>query len=317
MKKFILLSSVLVVCIITTLIIGEVIIRTQIPNPYKTKNEQVVLHADEIETLVLGSSHTFFGFRPEFYPNSFNLANTSQNFLYDRFMIEKYGSSCKNLRTVILPISYFSLFTKGFEDGDDSSWTYAINYKVYMDCPFHSDFSKYNFEIANPTVYFGKLQSLFTGGKNKCDNLGWGTAYLLSEKPRHWNTMEAVEAAGRHTAKDWSYIGRNVDELEKIVHYCQSRSISLVLIATPVWPAYYERLDAKQLGKMYAVINELKKKYGLRYYDYSKDKRFGADDFYDSDHLSDVGAKKFTLILRDELFGNIAPSSLGVVRQCE
>ena len=53
---------------------------------------------------------------------------------------------------------------------------------------------------------------------------------------------------------------------------------------------------------MYEIIEEMKQKYGLPYYDYLKDARFEADDFWNSDHLSDKGAVKFTKILQQELF---------------
>lgn len=72
---------------------------------------------------------------------------------------------------------------------------------------------------------------------------------------------------------------------------------SLVLVTTPTWHAYYDRLDNKQLEKMYNLIHEIQTADDLPYYDYLKDPRFTADDFYNSDHLSDKGAKKFTDIL--------------------
>jgi hypothetical protein len=37
------------------------------------------------------------------------------------------------------------------------------------------------------------------------------------------------------------------------------------------------------------------------YVDYLKDHRFEANDFYDSNHLSDVGAIKFTKILDNDI----------------
>ncbi len=55
-----------------------------------------------------------------------------------------------------------------------------IVYKVYMDCPYHSDFSKYNFELFHLPVYAGKLQSLFQSQSDiLCDSLGWGKNYSL------------------------------------------------------------------------------------------------------------------------------------------
>ena len=42
-------------------------------------------------------------------------------------------------------------------------------------------------------------------------------------------------------------------------------------------------------------------KYGAVKCDYSRDARFRDDDFFDSDHLSDQGARKFSAILARDL----------------
>jgi hypothetical protein len=39
----------------------------------------------------------------------------------------------------------------------------------------------------------------------------------------------------------------------------------------------------------------------VRYLDLHNDKRFGKNDFFDADHLDEIGAKKLTLILNDTL----------------
>lgn len=298
MKRFLLSVFFLSLVLLMTALVGEYIVRQQ-PNPYKTKHLQMMQHADVVEILFLGSSHTYFGIRPEYIPYSFNLANTSQNLKYDYFMLEQYGERCKRLKVVVIPVSYFTLFTSGFEETD--SWWYAINYKIYMDCPYHSDFSKYNLEFAHPSVYTGKLKSFLLGKRNDCDSLGWGNTYSLASKLSGWETSKAMSAVERHTAEDWSYLEDNLSYFRKLVTFCRSRSISLILVTTPAWHAYYEHLDTKQLDKMYSVIHEMQQEYSLPYYDYLKDSRFVADDFFDSDHLSDVGAKKFSLFLKEEV----------------
>lgn len=296
MKRFLLLSIIFSCSIIITLIIGESIVRT-VPNPYKTKNEWMLKNADKVNTIVLGSSHTYFGVRPEFIDSLYNLANTSQNLKYDYFMLEKYGNLCSNLKTVILPISYSTFFSKGFENTD--SWFYASYYKIYMNCQYHSDFSKYNAEIFHPSVYFGKIKSWLLGiNNNICDSLGWGLDYSLGKKKQDWDNTASTEAAKRHTAENWDFIEENLSYFKKIVSYCKIRNIKLVFITTPTWHTYYEKLDKKQLDKMYDIIHGYTE---IEYHDYLKDNRFVEDDFYDGDHLSDVGAKKFTLILNEEI----------------
>ena len=73
------------------------------------------------------------------------------------------------------------------------------------------------------------------------------------------------------------------------------KDIELILITTPTWHTYYERLDTAQLKKSYTIIHTLQSSHPrLRHLDFLKDKRFEADDFYDADHLSELGAAKLT-----------------------
>lgn len=296
MKRFLLLSSLVVIAVVSTLLLGEWCVR-QVPNAYRYKHQWMLQHADEVDMLFLGSSHIYAAVDPACVNvPSFNLANSSQNFKYDYYLLQNYASRYKQLKTVVLPISYFSFFDAGYEESKE--WWYAINYKIYMDCPYHSDFSKYNMELFHPSVYVGKLKSyLLNQNRILCDSLGRGTQYTLDTKEREWETISTINTVAIHTAKDWSHISSNMEDLKKIISFCKSRSISLVLLTTPTWHAYYDRLDNKQLEKMYNLILEIQATDDLPYYDYLKDPRFVADDFYNSDHLSDKGAKKFTDIL--------------------
>ncbi len=84
------------------------------PNPYKY--EWMQENAEEVETLVLGSSHTFYGIRPEFFDSkTFNLANVSQGMKQDLFLIKYWANRYKNLKYVIFPISFFTWFGHGLE----------------------------------------------------------------------------------------------------------------------------------------------------------------------------------------------------------
>ena len=52
---------------------------------------------------------------------------------------------------------------------------------------------------------------------------------------------------------------------------------------------------------MYELTYQFQKEFDIPYFDYLRDQRFCANDFYDSNHLSDIGAIKFTKILNDDI----------------
>ncbi len=117
-----------------------------------------------------------------------------------------------------------------------------------------------------------------------------------------WNDgSEADAAVKRHTVDSWDYIATNYALMKDLAEFCKQHKVKLVLITTPCWHSYYDNLDKNQLSKMYELTHEFQKVLDLPYFDYLKDQRFEADDFYDINHLSDVGAKKFTEILNADI----------------
>ena len=295
--KAILLFLLPFVCVITSL---EIWLR-HIPNTYTYKYEWMQNNAEDVEVLVLGSSHTFNGIRTSlFNKRAFNLANYSQGLEQDRYLLFKWSKRYKRLQTVILPISYGTLFSHGLENGIES---YRCRYyKIYMDCDLYSDFSIYNIALYDikTRIELNRLKTLVEKKSELwCDKYGWGTAYPINNKDLDiWENADVVKW---QTAKDWTTTNRNIAIIKEMANFCQKNDIRLVLITTPCWHTYYKKLDKKQLNKMYKLTYALQKECNLQYFDFLKDKRFIADDFYDSSHLSDIGANKFTKILKQEL----------------
>ena len=53
---------------------------------------------------------------------------------------------------------------------------------------------------------------------------------------------------------------------------------------------------------MESFVAFLKQKYpNVEYYDYSTDKRFVDEDFKDASHLTNIGANKFSKIIKEEI----------------
>lgn len=299
MKQFLCKTILLSSTVVILLLIGEYAVR-QVPNPYKYKHQWMLENAENVQTLILGSSHTYFGINPEkFSKKTFSLANTSQNYEYDYYLLNQYIEQCTKLESIIIPVSYFSLFSSRFEDREE--WWYAINYKIYMDCNIHSDFSRYNFELAHPSVYRGKMISIFSPSTTLgFTDYGMGTTYSIDKKLNTWEDSEA--AISRHTAKNLSLMDKNLDWLHKIIEVCKEKEITLTLITTPTWHTYYNNINKIQLSKTFEIIDSIQKEHPfVKYYNFLSDNRFVADDFYDCDHLSNIGADKFSKILNELL----------------
>ena len=303
MKKFIRYCALFVLPILIAALPVEYLIR-QVPNPYKYKYEWMQRNAEDVEILVLGSSHTFFGIRPEFFDGkAFSLANVSQGNRQDYFLLNYWAERYKKLKTVIVPISFFSWFGQGLEYGSES---YRCRYyKMYMDCDLYSDWSLYNLELSDIRTAMEKVGKIIHKDDDLgYDKFGWGDTFKLVKKNMaKWNDgTEAEAAVKRHTVKNWDYIETNYERMKEMAEFCNNNHhIQLVLITTPCWHSYYDNLNKEQLSKMYELTHRFQKEFDVPYLDYLKDPRFKADDFYDSNHLSDIGAIKFTKILNKDI----------------
>ena len=297
--KYIILFLLPIVCVAVSL---EILLR-RVPNTYKYKYEWMQKNAKEVEILIFGSSHAFYAIRPHLLgENAFNLANVSQGIRQDLYLLEHWSKQYTKLKIVILPISFSSWFGHGLENGSES---YRCRYyKIYMGCDLYPDFSLYNLEISDMRTAKGKIPAIFKNDYDfGCDQYGWGTVYKLIDKDYEawYSGIEADAAVKRHTVDDWDAVSHNISLIKEMADFCKQRGIQLVLITTPCWESYYAKLNPKQLNKMYELTAELQQEYNIPYYDYLTDDRFVADDFFDSNHLSDVGAEKFTKILKADI----------------
>ena len=271
---------------------AEYVVR-QIPNDYKYKNDWLEHHAEEVKTLVLGSSHALDGINPDFLgKNAFNLAFPSQTLKYDHYLFFRWAHRFKTLKMVIFPISYFSFF---FSDMEQIRETY---YSIYMDYPAPS----IDLEMLCYGPYTAKIGHYKEGRAIECQKNGWACRSLSDKDMANWNKDYITASLIRkQTADSWKWIDSNYSYLSEMASYCKNHGIRFVMVALPHTKRYNQHLDKKQLGKTLSLTSSLKQQYSLDFFDYREDCRFVDDDFIDQSHLSDVGAEKFTKILMNDL----------------
>ena len=268
----------------------------RIPNDYSYKNEWMTNNASSVQILNFGSSHGFYGIRPEYFSQpAFNLGFVSQSIKYDYFLFNKYAPLCDSLHYVILPVSYGSL--RGTLEGGIEDWR-VRNYCIYMGCDYHRCELKYNVEILSKD----KMQYVFPSWFKEesfvsCDEYGWGTDYSKNNRDSAWYDAGPI-AAQRHTKADTTYVADNVQRLEAIIQDCQRKNIHVILLTTPTYHTYYDALNEEQLLQMITTCAFLEQQYSnVTYLNWLKNPHFTEDDFFDADHLNEYGAQKLTQML--------------------
>src|SRR5438128_2739032 len=88
----------------------EVLLRN-IPNVYSYKNYYLDVNAKNIEVLILGGSTAYYNINPDYLKEkSFNAAYHAQSLNFDYEILRKFDAKLTNLKWIILPLSYPSLF---------------------------------------------------------------------------------------------------------------------------------------------------------------------------------------------------------------
>jgi len=120
MKIFITKSFIFVAILVSILGIIEYRLRL-IPNSYSVKRDCIENNASQLTYLNFGSSQAQFDLNPAIFDShGCNMANSNQDFYYDNQLLHKYITTLPKLKTVIVPVTYFSL---GFRLTDtDESW---------------------------------------------------------------------------------------------------------------------------------------------------------------------------------------------------
>jgi hypothetical protein len=280
--------------VLMLLVLTELSLRI-IPNDYSFKRDYLDKYSNKISVLFLGNSHVYFGIKPELLEaKSFNAAHISQSLDYDFEILKKYENNWSNLKYIILPVDYFSLYGS-LTDGSEE-WR-VKNYKIYYGVSTRDKFND-NFELLNGK--FGKninrAFKYWTKNRNDlaCDKLGWGTSYNSANNQDLLETGKS--AALRHTSAKGVVLPVQVSALNKILSFAKTKNIKVILFISPAYKTYVENLKPQQLAKTIGVLNQLKEQNkGLEYYNFINDKSFVAKDFYDGDHLNEIGAKKFSL----------------------
>jgi hypothetical protein len=289
LKKTLLFGIPIIVCIV----IMELVLRN-IPNDYSYKRNYLDQNSNQIETLFLGSSHSLYAVNPEYLnSNTFNAAHVAQSLDYDVEILKKYANQMDKLKYIIVPIDYFSLYNR-LETGVEY-WRIK-NYTIYYGFDKSSGFVE-NLELLNGKWSENSFRVYKYLWKKKseisCNQRGWGTNYNSKNKQDLFVTAKA--AAKRHAKKSISFFDENVKIVDEIISIAKSKNVKVIFYTCPAYKTYVSQLNQEQLQKTILTIKGIQNlNTNVLYYNFLNDAKFTAKDFYDADHLNEIGAEKFS-----------------------
>lgn len=292
MNKFIKNTILFSTPVIIFIVIVELLLRN-IPNDYSYKKNYLDKHSNTIETLFLGSSHSYRSINPELIQStSFNASYVSQSIDYDFEILKKYENKTSKLKFIVVPIDYFTLFNR--LDTGVESWRIK-NYTIYFG--FGQSYNyKDNFELLNGKLVenLKKLVQFYVFHKSEvsCNSLGWGSRHSSKSKDLF---ITGKTAALRHTQKSKSYFNENTEIVNKIIAIAKSKKAKVIFYTHPAYKTYVSNLNKRQLETTYVTIRSIKNlNSNVYYYDFLNEPSFKKEDYFDADHLNEIGAKKFS-----------------------
>lgn len=295
----------MVLPVLVLLAIMEVLYR-QIPNDYKYKAEYLNKHAGEIETLLLGNSHNFYGLDPNYFQkyNTFNAAYTVQRNYMDLKILEKYADDLSGLKSIVMPIMPMEMFFKRIEDAPFFYNPSIHKYRIYyeLDIPWtYGDYFEVNSKIFLLRNMVNTLKNHYVYGKSPVlsSELGWGTNY-------YWENGRDLLETGRETARQHEQISfaeyeqdkgleYNEQILEAIIKIAAEKDVLVYFYSPPIYQTYRDLIDPERVDLATKALQRLDSAHlNCVYESYYADKSFVAQDFFDSDHLSNLGAIKLS-----------------------
>lgn len=256
-------------------------------------------NATNIDILFLGSSHTYRGFDPRIFAShgytSFNMGSTSQTPLNTYYLLNKYF---KQLRPKLVVLEVYPLLLS--KDGIESFYDLVTN------SPISYEMAEMAFALKNPHAIhilvkngLERLRTPLTTINQKVieNEIYISGGYCETNVTK--NKSEFIKGSTEVAVSETQLI-----YLNKIINLLNKTQAKLVIVTQPLPKEYCKTIS--NYNDVSNKISLLAKDKQLLYIDYNNNKiKFDSNtDFYDKDHLTSAGVKKYNEILINDLIAN-------------
>ena len=273
-------------------------VQRQLPNEYTYRKTLFEQRLPRIETIILGSSHTYMGVNPALLTDkAFNMAYTAQTLYFDDWVLSRYMDQMPRLKTVIIPVSYPSygaesnLLPGDYNRSNHFHLFYgASKFVNYTKAPHYSWMALFTVKgsVERTIDYYHRGKPLV-----EADTNGW---YGTDD---HRELKKNAKDSGTFHDKFYAekVIPVNTERVAHMLQLCRAKGVRPLLISTPMYSGYFQHTQPARYDRMVAITDSLASVYDVKYYNFSKDTTYSDGDFFDSNHLNRTGAGKFTAVL--------------------
>lgn len=275
------------------------------PNSMSIKRDRLEAIAGNVDTLILGSSETYYGLKPKALSGvAYNLASNAQTLYYDYELTKAFLPTLPRLSRAYLLVNYTTLYSELFDHPESyrqygylQEFGIPLQRKVdYLDLRTISRVLLYS-----PHTALERLVGGFESARDKrIDDRGW---YRVPDEDRWGLGPEnaAERLAVHHGFMRKKYLPDNVATLERLIQLLGEHHVQVVLITTPVYDTYRTKMFPELWEPAKAAYERIAAKYDVSYLNFLSEPRLRAADFEDADHLNADGAAHFARILEERV----------------
>ncbi|WBW98641.1 hypothetical protein [Oceanirhabdus sp. W0125-5] len=243
----------------------------------------------EYNMIILGNSRMYRGVNPEMFGISaynFSHDNDTYNQMYYKLLyLEKEN---KLPKVVLLGTDYFQF--SFISDTRNFVYKSLLDKEYIKDYSF--DFNKY-MNIRMTTLQKNlilRVESIFKNENVNRPFMRENGQFIYHGKGSQTKTFNRSSEM-KDIQKDY---------YEKILEFCRDKNIKVIVVMPPLRKIELEDYQVDYLNEFNNYINKSIGEEGI-YLNYTYDKRFNIDDFWDITHLDKKGADKFSKMLWDRL----------------
>lgn len=283
-------------------------------NTFKAKAEFIKQHQNEIEWLVLGSSHNWRAINPAlFQKTTASLAFGGSAIDIDIFLANHYLEKLPQLKRIILEVSYHSLEER-------RGYTWGKNHLLWV----HFGIAHYNGPVPWYDYALLSSQPLFYGRKllmehNKIESGKYNEYGFINVDPDtsyrsftnrfqrlNFNANKIKKGsekylANLHKRSNLDNYQQSLRELDKLIEICKKKEIAISIISPPKYFLYQQAMNEEKYARRNAFLNRIKDQAHVQVLVYDAFQQNNPKWFSNENHLNVDGANQFTRILEKDI----------------
>ena len=290
MRRFLIYITIALVFFGVIVCSIEFIMPYVIDNEYTKKYRYITTYPENIQILLLGNSYAENSINPYCLGDSVYDAAISARWIYwDKELLRNYGSTMKNLKTVIYPMGYKMPFVSSAHYKNPYSTTRIVyRYVKYM----HLNYDKcVENQYHHCALIHGHIHIEEFKSNVYSDSLGYCPLGGVCKNFEHiQNIPSDIHIAYDAVAQVTEY----TQYLTDMAHICYEHNVRFIVVTPPCHDSFVANTRPEGIATLHQIIEDVRKEYPIEYKDYLQDSAYRADSLYfNCSHLNSIGATKF------------------------